>query len=440
MDMRKASGGIELWGGIECTVNRVGDRYYSQLDDRPYACGVDDPARFAELGIRTLRYPVLWERVFGSGAQRADWTWSDAQLGALRALGVRPIVGLIHHGSGPRHTSLVDPAFPVKLARYAGQVAERYPWIDDYTPVNEPLTTARFSGLYGLWYPHGHDVVTFRKALFNQCRGILLSMRAIERINPRARLVQTDDLGTTYATSALQYQADFNNHLRWLGWDLLCGRVDRFHPLWHWLREVCETDEADIAWFAEHARPPDVVGINHYVTSDRFLDGQWANYQPACQGGNGRDRYADVEAARATGRPVGNVAPLLQQACQRYSLPVAITEVHIDASPEDQRRWLAGVWAGAQEARRTGADVRAVTVWSLLGAYDWNSLLTKCDGYYEAGAFDVRSGQPRPTALTSLIRSLARGESANDPALAGAGWWERPERLAPHRATSLRLA
>ena len=26
----------------------------------------------------------------------------------------------------------------------------RYPWIDAYTPVNEPLTTARFSGLYGI--------------------------------------------------------------------------------------------------------------------------------------------------------------------------------------------------------------------------------------------------------------------------------------------------
>ena len=28
------------------------------------------------------------------------------------------------------------------------------PHITNYTPVNEPLTTARFSGLYGAWYPH----------------------------------------------------------------------------------------------------------------------------------------------------------------------------------------------------------------------------------------------------------------------------------------------
>ena len=54
---------------------------------------------------------------------------------------------------GPAYTSLADPEFPEKLAEYAGAVAKRYPWIGHYTPVNEPLTTARFSGWYGLWYP-----------------------------------------------------------------------------------------------------------------------------------------------------------------------------------------------------------------------------------------------------------------------------------------------
>ncbi|MDQ6647006.1 MAG: family 1 glycosylhydrolase, partial [Pseudomonadota bacterium] len=262
---------VELWGGVECTINRVGDRYFSQLDDRPYACALEDLTRFATLGIRALRYPVLWERVSPNG-QEADWAWSDAHLGRLRELDIRPIVGLVHHGSGPRHTSLIDPEFSTKLARYAAEVARRYPWIDNYTPVNEPLTTARFSGLYGLWHPHGRDEVTFKNALFNQCRGVVLSMRAIEQINPNARLIQTDDLGTTYATAALQYQADFNSDLRWLSWDLLCGRVNRAHPLWSWLRDWCKASEAEIDWFSENARPPDLIGINHYVTSDRFLD------------------------------------------------------------------------------------------------------------------------------------------------------------------------
>src|SRR5215218_9741125 len=102
-------------------------------------------------------------------------------------VGVRPIAGLVHYVSAPRHTCLSDPAFPEKLASYARAVAERYPWVEDYTPVNEPLTTARFSGLYGHWYPHGRDGRTFARALLNQLRGVVLAMRAVREVSPAAR-------------------------------------------------------------------------------------------------------------------------------------------------------------------------------------------------------------------------------------------------------------
>src|SRR3712207_7520391 len=62
---------------------------------------------------------------------------------------------------------------------YAGAVARRYPWVSDYTPVNEPLTTARFSALYGHWYPHAKDDRSFARALLNQCRAVVLAMAAI---------------------------------------------------------------------------------------------------------------------------------------------------------------------------------------------------------------------------------------------------------------------
>ena len=66
------------------------------------------------------------------------------------ALGIQPVVGLVHHGFGPRYATFDTPVFERELPRYARRVAERYPWILDYTPVNEPLTTARFAGMYGL--------------------------------------------------------------------------------------------------------------------------------------------------------------------------------------------------------------------------------------------------------------------------------------------------
>jgi dTDP-4-dehydrorhamnose reductase len=92
-----------------------------------------------DIGFKAVRYPVLWERMAPNDLQNIDWTWSDQRLHKLRDLGIRPIVGLLHHGSGPKYTNLLDPGFPKLFAEYARAVAERYPWVDAYTPINEPL-------------------------------------------------------------------------------------------------------------------------------------------------------------------------------------------------------------------------------------------------------------------------------------------------------------
>lgn len=65
---------LELWGGVECTVNRVGDRYFEQLKRTGHDHRLDDLDLFAELGIKALRYPVLWERTAPDGLDRADWS------------------------------------------------------------------------------------------------------------------------------------------------------------------------------------------------------------------------------------------------------------------------------------------------------------------------------------------------------------------------------
>jgi dTDP-4-dehydrorhamnose reductase len=421
---------MALWGGVECTVNRVGDRWFNQLERSGHDRRLQDLDRFAGLGIRAIRYPVLWERTAPDEAAEPDWRWSDERLGRLRELDVEPIVGLVHHGSGPAHTSLVDPAFARKLATYARQVAHRYPWVMRYTPVNEPLTTARFSGLYGAWYPHGRDERTFLVAMLNQCRGVVLAMRAIREVNPSAQLVQTDDLGKTYSVPSLAYQAEFNNHLRWLCWDLLTGRVDRDHPLWDWLTGHCGGEDRELLWFRDNPCPPDVLGVNYYITSERFLDTEVDAYPPRSHGGNHRHRYADIESARCVDAGTDGIEGLLLECWERYRIPIAVTEAHIDATREDQLRWLARIWHAAQAARAAGADVRAVTVWALLGSFDWNCLVTECRGYYEPGPFDVRGPEPRPTALATLMRELAAGRPVPAlPATAGPGWWGRSGRF-----------
>lgn len=79
--------------------------------------------------------------------------------------------------------------------------------------------------------------------------------------------------------------------------------------------------------------------------------------------------------------------------------------------------------------RATGADIRSVTSWSLFGAFDWNSLLTRNEGCYEPGAFDVRDVAPRLTAVGTAVRSLAVQGRFSHPVLVNSpGWWHRPER------------
>ena len=424
---------LELWGGVECTVNRVGDEFRDQVVLTGHDVREDDLDRFAALGLRTLRFPVLWERTAPGGLDHADWRWPDSRLARARALGLRPIVTLLHHGSGPARTNLLDPLFPERLAAYARAVAERYPWVTSYTPVNEPITTARFSALYGLWYPHLRSDLEFLRAVLTQCRATVLAMNAIREVVPEAELIQTEDLGRTSATNLLAYQANFDNDRRWLGLDLLTGRLGPRDRMWRHMRAL-GIDEASVAWFREHSCPPDIVGVNHYLTSNRYLDTDLARYPPDTWGGNGRHRYADVAAVRVL-EDSGGPAHLLEEAWERYRLPLAITEAHLGCTREEQLRWLREMWQAAHSARARGADVRAVTAWALLGTFDWNSLLTRAAGHYEPGAFDVRGPTPRLTAVGRMIGELAGGRQPSARVAQAPGWWRRPIRFAHGHAS-----
>jgi dTDP-4-dehydrorhamnose reductase len=430
-----AGGRPELWGGYECTVNRVGDSWNDQTLRSGHEHRVADLNLFAELGIKSLRYPALWERISPSEPEVRDFTWTDERLARIRELEMNPILTLCHHGSGPWWTSLVDDGFALGLARHAAAVAERYPWVRDYTPVNEPLTTARFSALYGYWHPHTRDEGLFWTALLNQIDATRLSMRAIREVNPRARLIQTDDLGYCHATPPLQEEANYQNHRRWMAWDLLCGRVTPEHPLQ--ARLVGFGLQARLDAIADDPCPPDVIGVNHYLASERLLDHRTELYEdrPLADRELGEHRgvrYVDVDAVRNLRTPLVGLPGLLVQAWRRYGIPVAVTEVHNGCTREEQARWFVEVWDSVTELRRQGADIPAVTAWSLLGSHDWNRLLTRLVGHYEVGVFDVRSGTPRATLLAPVMKALARGERPEAECVIQPGWWRRSATFQHH--------
>src|ERR671917_2512954 len=115
--MTLGSDGLELWGGLECTVVRIGDEFRNQSDETGHQQRIADLDAIAALGIRTLRYPVVWETVAPDDPDVCDWSWTDARFARMRELDIRPIAGLVHHGSGPRYTNLLDPNFGNLLAR-----------------------------------------------------------------------------------------------------------------------------------------------------------------------------------------------------------------------------------------------------------------------------------------------------------------------------------
>ncbi|HEY0625796.1 MAG TPA: family 1 glycosylhydrolase [Allosphingosinicella sp.] len=420
---------LELWGGVECTIARVGDDYRDQVAETGHKDRQGDIDLIADLGIRAVRYPIVWESIAPDDPETLDFSWHDARLEMLRERGIEVIGGLLHHGSGPRYTDLLDPDFPEKFAAFAARVAERYPWIEKWTPVNEPLTTARFSGLYGHWYPHAHTDRAYLRALMNECLGTLEAMRAIRAFIPGALLVQTEDLGKTFSTAPLRYQAAHENARRWLSFDLLCGRVDSRHPLYKRLIKN-GIEPAELKRLRSGEAKPDILGINHYLTSERFLDDRVELYPNLPAGGNGRDRYVDAEAVRVKRLHLHTgIGPRIREAWARYGIPIAITEVHHGCTRDEQLRWFAEVWEQAQRLQSEGVDLRAVTLWSLFGNVDWRSLLTRRDGVYDVGAFDTRSPEPRPTIIAKAAEAYARGRRFDHPALEAKGWWRRPQRL-----------
>jgi dTDP-4-dehydrorhamnose reductase len=240
--------------------------------------------------------------------------------------------------------------------------------------------------------------------------------------------VQTDDLGFTHSTPPLADQAAFENERRWLAFDLLAGRVDERHALWGWLR-AHGLHEHELQALAQAPCVPDIVGLNSYVTSERFLDHRLERYPRPLHGGNGRDAYADTEAVRVLGMPGGGFEARLREAHARYRLPLALTEVHIGCSRDEQLRWLRDAWQAARALRAEGADVRAVTAWAAFGSCDWDTLLTAQRGHYEPGLWDVRGTPPRLTALGRYACELAQGRVSAHPSLQGPGWWQREVRL-----------
>lgn len=412
---------IEVWASPEPTVARIdATTVRDQCAETGHDVRPDDADRIAALEVCASRTPVLWERVAPHEPATRDFREPALRLQRLRALGVEPIVTLLHHGSGPAYTDLLDPEFVELFADYAEAAARTFPWVRRWTPINEPFTTARFATLYGVWYPNVRDDRAFGRALLNQVRATQAAMQRIRALIPDAELVLTEDLQRFSAIgAAAEAYAAFLRERAYLSVELIAGRVDRTHRLAEFLRVRAGVTQHDLDEVARRAVVPDLVAFNHYPHSERHIF-------TAADGA-----LADVPAVYVTGEPPPAAGPLLRAAAERLALPLALGEVHVHGDANERVRWLAQHAADVVALRAAGVDLRAIGVWAAFGMVDWHSLLRYRSRIVEDGIYTFAgpNGTPQPTLLADAVRELVRSGGVDDRGVRG--WWERDERLLP---------
>src|SRR5437588_5974461 len=189
-DVRPA-GAARTWDfafatGIECSNPSVADPNGGRLRrDLLEECGHyrhfrEDLALVKELGTPCLRYGLPNHRIH-LGPDRYDWSFADEVLAEIHRLGITPILDLLHFGVPDWLGNFQNPELPLHFAAYAGAVAERYPWVRFYTPVNEIYVCARNSGQDGLWNERLKTDQGFITAMKHLVAANLLANQAIVR-------------------------------------------------------------------------------------------------------------------------------------------------------------------------------------------------------------------------------------------------------------------
>src|SRR5947199_546324 len=136
---------------------------------RHYQYWREDLQLVEELGICFLRYgPPLHRTFLGPG--RYDWSFADETFLDLKRRNMMPITDLCHFGVPDWIGNFQNPDFPELFGAYARAFAERFPWVQLYTPVNEMYVCALFSGRYGWWNEQLRSDRAFVTALKNVVR------------------------------------------------------------------------------------------------------------------------------------------------------------------------------------------------------------------------------------------------------------------------------
>jgi beta-glucosidase len=358
-----AAPGTFAWAlGIEDTFipqlapgGRVLDEYVLTQHDRLWR---DDLRRIADTGCRHLRYGIPWYRV-NPAPGVFDWTWTDDVLPYLvEELGIAPILDLVHYGAPTwLEGTFLAPDYPGRIAEYAAAVAERYgDLVRSWTPLNEPILHAHFSGRTGAWPPHRRGERGYAGVAFSLAEGIARTIDAIRTTRRDAQIVHVEAVSSfSVADPALASAAAIPRALPYLVADLVEGRVDRGHPMHGWLLER-GVPAARIDALEGPGRRIDVWGVNWYP--------QMSHYVVGGEAGSPRGR-------RVTGT-ADDLAEALRDCHRRYGRPVMVTETSVRGRVRDRRSWLAAVDGMARDVRAEGLPLAGITWFPAFSLLSWD--------------------------------------------------------------------
>jgi hypothetical protein len=341
----------------------------------------------ARLGLRVYRYGMPW-RLCEPAPGEYDWTLWDRALETCREYDLLPVVDLCHFGLPDHLGGFCDPEWVGAFRRYVEAFCERYPEPRWFTPVNEPLITAFYSGFRGYWNDRRTSLEDFATALCN-CLLANAEAMALLRADRDAVEVGAEGIFLPLVADGHEQGADEAAWFSALGrttWDLRFG-----HPLDPLMAPAFErVDDGVRSRLAE------------LVTTERTIAGH--DVYPICVKTFGLDRMTLSVAEH-----LDVYVPFARAWHQRYGVPFWVAETSNFGLPVTaQEPWLDGLVDRLRLLRGEGVGVRGLCWYSRGDQYDWESRLTEPVGRVtQVGLFDTQR-RPRPVA-ENLRRLVAAG-------------------------------
>ncbi len=372
------SGNFMFATGIECSYPTIdGGRTRRDLLEEcgHYTRWQEDLNLVRDMGLKVLRYGLPFHKIF-LGPGKFDWEFADLVMGEMKRLGITPILDLLHFGVPDWLGNFQNPELPLHFADYAEAVADRYPWVRYYTPVNEIYVSAKASGQQGLWNEQLKSDRGFITALKHLAAASIMANHRIARRRPDCVIVQSESAEYTHqALATPDPKTTLENDLRLLSLDLLYAHRPNADVL------LCCMDNgltrAEYDWFMA-GEPPgyQIMGNDYYGRNEHIL----------LPGGK------IIESEDVMGW-----YQITKQYYERYKKPVMYTETN-DFDPEKAPTWLWKQWVNILQMRKDGVPVLGFTWYSLIDQVDWDIELAEKRGVVNAcGLYDMQR-RPRPVA------------------------------------------